>query len=242
MVLCGSVLFGPVRRGRFGGHGMECSATDWLDGVRHGPVLAGGDGQCAARRVMAMAGKARCFKVCSGLDMRCRARCGAGRIHKTRRQKMIYQWKMDGLYSVPAQAAGEELERIYDERGKIDPADVVDESRPETAVLHPCFEWRDDVAADKYREEQARSLVRCIVTVQESDGAAPVKVRAFFHADEAYHPTAVIIREEDKYEQLVRAALGELASFRRKYSVLSNLDKLRAVFSAIDDMVGGVSA
>lgn len=155
---------------------------------------------------------------------------------------MVYQWKTPGLYNVQAQEAGEELERIYGERGKLDAADVVDESRPETAVLHPCFEWRDEIAAEKYREEQARALVRCVVTVQETDGQKPVEVRAFFHVQETYHPTSVIIQEEDKYTTLLQKALGELAAFRKKYTVLSGRDELKEMFAAIDAAIGGKTA
>ena len=155
---------------------------------------------------------------------------------------MVYQWKTNGIYPVPAQSAGTELSRIYNERGKLDAADVVDESRPDDAVLHPCFEWRNDVAAEKYREEQARALVRCVVMVQEADGQKPVEVRAFFHVQETYHPTSVIIQEEDKYTTLLQRALGELAAFRKKYAVLSGRDELKEMFAAIDAAIGGKSA
>lgn len=50
---------------------------------------------------------------------------------------MVYKWKMPGLYDIPAQAAGEELDRIYEEKGELQARDVVNESRPETAPLHP---------------------------------------------------------------------------------------------------------
>lgn len=119
------------------------------------------------------------------------------------------RWCPDGTYGTGPNGKME-LERIYSEHGKLDAADVVDESRPETAVLHSCFEWRDDVAAEKYREEQARALVRCVVTVQEAEGQKPVEVRAFFHIQETYHPTSVIIQEEDKYITLLQTALLSL--------------------------------
>ena len=42
---------------------------------------------------------------------------------------MVYQWKIPTLYSVDAQTAGEELERIYNERGELSPKDVVEIGR-----------------------------------------------------------------------------------------------------------------
>ena len=73
---------------------------------------------------------------------------------------MIYKWKVAGLMPVDAQTAGEELNRIYTKNGALNPADIVDESRPEDAPLHDCFEWRDDVAAEKYREQQDAPGIR----------------------------------------------------------------------------------
>lgn len=147
---------------------------------------------------------------------------------------MTYQWKLPGLYDVPAQDAGTELERIYQQNGKIDPADIVNESRPETAVLHPCFEWRDEIAAEKWRERQARGICNCIIVVEEQEDKPPIAVRAFFHTQGSYHPTPVIIQEEDKYNDLYQSALRELTAFRKKFSILSDREGLAAIFTAID--------
>lgn len=147
---------------------------------------------------------------------------------------MIYDWKFDSLYPVSAQAAGEELERIYTERGAINPVDVVDESRPEDAVLHPCFEWRDKIAAEKWREQQARGICNCIVTRAEVKNKGSVEVRAVMHVQGAYHPTAVIIQQQDKYTELYHAALRELEAFQKKFAILSDHKGLKAIFSAIE--------
>lgn len=147
---------------------------------------------------------------------------------------MVYQWNLPGLYSVSAQDAGQELERIYDERGKLDPPDIVEESRPDGAVLHPCFEWRDEVAAEKYREEQARHICRCIVRVEERENKEPLVCRAVLNVQGSYHPISVIVRENDKYNELLQSAKRELASFRKKFAVLSDRGELKAVFEAID--------
>lgn len=150
---------------------------------------------------------------------------------------MVYDWKVPCLYSVSAQDAGEELERIYGERGKIDAADVVDDSRPVDAVLHPCFEWRDDIAAEKYREQQARKILTCLVTVRELEGNDSVQVRALFHVQGTYQPTQVIIQNTDKYNALYQTAIKELSAFRKKFSIISDRDELKEIFSAIDSVI-----
>ena len=47
---------------------------------------------------------------------------------------------------IAAQVVGEELARI-EASGELTPATVVEASRPETAPLHPAFEWDDPTAA-----------------------------------------------------------------------------------------------
>lgn len=66
---------------------------------------------------------------------------------------------------VDAQTAGEELERIREDRGLLTPGAVVEESRPEDAPLHPVFEWRDPVAAEQWREHQASQLIKRVRVV-----------------------------------------------------------------------------
>jgi len=44
--------------------------------------------------------------------------------------------------------------------GILTPSAVVDEARPEDSPLHAAFEWDDSIAAEKYRLEQARRLLR----------------------------------------------------------------------------------
>lgn len=50
-----------------------------------------------------------------------------------------------------------EIEKRF---GTVTPRIVVDLARDENHPLHGEFEWRDGVAAEKFREEQARELIR----------------------------------------------------------------------------------
>lgn len=136
---------------------------------------------------------------------------------------MVYQFKLPGLYPVSAQTAGEELHRIYADKGQLKPADVVDESRPTSAPLHPCFEWDDEVAAEKYREVQAGNLIRSITVVHETPAHEPVEVRAFVKPMETYAPIEVVVNSEEQMAALLESALSELKSFEKKYATLSKL-------------------
>ena len=143
---------------------------------------------------------------------------------------MTYKWKLPGVIPVDAQTAGDELERIYQERGELNPADIVEESRSEDAPLHPCFEWDDQTAAEKYRESQASLIIRSIVTVADGRNE-PQEVRAYVHVENTYRPVSVVVESRDYMEELLKTALLELAAFQRKYNALSSL---RPVFEAIE--------
>lgn len=143
---------------------------------------------------------------------------------------MVYKWKVPGLMPVDAQTAGEEIDRLYQSKGRILPEDIVEASKDESAPLHPCFEWDDTVAAHKYRCSQAASIIRLIVT----EDISPTKeyaVRAFVHTEDCYKPTSVVVNSEDAMETLLKTAMSELFAFRRKYESLSALSP---VFKAIE--------
>ena len=70
---------------------------------------------------------------------------------------MVYKWKT-GYHKVDAETAGKELNRIKKKRGLTAKA-VVDESRDPKARLHKEFEWNDNIAAERFREQQARILI-----------------------------------------------------------------------------------
>ena len=143
---------------------------------------------------------------------------------------MTYQWKTPYFMPVDAQSAGVELDRIYKKHGNLIPSNVVEESRDETSVLHPCFEWNDAAAAEKYRETQAGLILRNITVVSESVGNEE-PVRAFVSVQKSYQPIEIVLSDQEKTEELLRNALKELVSFKAKYNTLS---MLKPVFDAIE--------
>ena len=148
-----------------------------------------------------------------------------------------YNWISQSVYKVSADDAGAEFERML-KTGDLTAERIVDESRPEDAVLHNEFEWNDSIAAEKYRREQARTMLRCLIKV--TDDRPPT--RAFFTIDYtykrkgAYEPIEVIVADDQKADKLLKIALGELKAFRKKYDSLSQLAYL---FKVIDKFLEG---
>lgn len=120
-------------------------------------------------------------------------------------------------FGIDPQSAGEELERIRQRDKTIRPEVVVDEARPEDAVLHPAFEWRDPEAAEKYRQIQARQLIKKVrVICPEPQPVASVYARVA-------PPSAPIepaMEQHDPLAHELSKTVGSLVETRRQLTEL----------------------
>ena len=131
---------------------------------------------------------------------------------------MVYKWDKGSRFSVSAQVAGEVCEEL-EKKGELTARNLVAVSRPDDAPLHKCFNWNNEEAAELYREQQGRHLIRCLITVPENN---VVSTRAYFNIvrnESEYHSINVILEDQDKYEAMMEMALKELQAFEKKYAV-----------------------
>ena len=117
------------------------------------------------------------------------------------------------------------------------PQQIVDKARDESTELHKCFEWDDSIAAEKYRCEQARHVIRMLVVSREpkKDDPKPHTVRVIMSTndnDNHYQQVQIAVRNEDSYQKLLKKALEELDAFKRKYSTIAELEN---VIEAIEE-------
>lgn len=160
--------------------------------------------------------------------------------------RIVYEFKSGfQVRGTDAQTAGEVMAALSASQGGLTPARLVDRSRDLHAPLHGYFEWDEGKAAERYREEQARYLMRSVTVVRiEGDDheravTARGPIRAFVPASEkanVYEPIQVVVRTQDKREGLLRQAKADMAAFVRKYRVLSELD---GVMTAIEGYLEG---
>lgn len=133
-----------------------------------------------------------------------------------------------------------ELEQLAGaaEGGLLKPEQVVSFARanPQSA-LHSHFEWNDSEAAEKYRLDQARTIIRAQVTVSR---VAAVRCRAFVSVPSdresggGYRRTDTVL-QSDRRSQLIECACKELTGFRTRYAYLPEMgplfDRINAVVS-----------
>ncbi len=144
---------------------------------------------------------------------------------------MIYKWVTGSRISVSAQTAGEVCDEL-ESKGKLTPEMLVDVSRPEDAPLHSAFEWNDETAAEKYRESQARYIIRSLEVQRES--SEPTRAFVTLKRTEStheYHSIGAILRNSEDTAMMLDRAKSEMEAFRRKYGKLA---ELASVMAAID--------
>jgi hypothetical protein len=143
---------------------------------------------------------------------------------------------MEKYYSMPGGVlnktqsviAGEEIERITNKHGCCKPKILVKESKRETAPCHPFFTWDNSVAADKCREDEARSIIRSVRIVRDEypPQEQPV-IRAFVNVvasdsesdfeGHGYIPVSRAANHAEYAEQVLSNAKKELQQWQHRY-------------------------
>jgi hypothetical protein len=152
---------------------------------------------------------------------------------------MVYKFRTNHLNKIlDPQVVGERLEYLKKSYNMLTPECVVDDSRPPEAPLHHYFEWRDDIAAEKYRNDQASHLIRTLVVVipQTKQGEKKdIVTRAYVNIKEeegrGYLSVDAVMSTPNLRQQLLETALHDLEIWQNKYNTL---EELSSVYIAIE--------
>ena len=136
---------------------------------------------------------------------------------------MTFEWKPGSRFKVDANTAGAVCEQL-EAAGNLSAKSLLDVSRPKDAPLHSEFEWNDSIAAEKFREGQARNIINHLVVRLDEKPDTPV--RGFFQITQQeprYTNVNAILTHRDLRAELIQQALEEMAAFQRKYGTLTEL-------------------
>jgi len=129
---------------------------------------------------------------------------------------------------IDADTVGEELHRIWEESGeRLEPADVVQSARHKASPLHPCFEWNNAQAGERWRLVQARQLIKCVRVVAADGSTRPAFVHVRIKEENVrrfYQSTDVVVERPTEYA-------GALAAARRK------LAQAKAAFDEVEQLI-----
>lgn len=151
---------------------------------------------------------------------------------------MIYKPAPDcAINKEQAQRYGERIAALEEEFGGVGVSTIVQDAKREDSPLHDYFEWDDQVAAQEYRVEQARYLIRHINVVVKKPNGEEEEVRAFHSVTAKVISPAVnekgvnfvslqsALSDEEWRQEIVGKAFKELESWRRRYATYKELAK-----------------
>lgn len=133
----------------------------------------------------------------------------------------------------------EELARLGSKGdGILYPEDVVRAAKSTKSPLHNHFDWNDGVAAEKWRLEQARRLIRVYVTVIDADGPKEIRGYVSLSPDRmgkgGYRTMVDVLKNIRMRGQLLDDAIDDLQRLRTKYRALKELADVFAAISEIE--------
>ena len=168
-----------------------------------------------------------------------KARSGRARQARNARKekRMVYKWE-GYKYNVSANIVGAHCEAIEARNGKVTSKDLVDDARDESSELHSLFEWDDAIAGEKYRRNQAQTILAALKIVIEDKPKEAVTVKAFVNvspeprSNASYVNVKAALENEEHKNAVLANAKRELYIVRMKYNTLAELSK---VWAAIDE-------
>ena len=177
------------------------------------------------------AGVARCGESRTGI-------AGKAAIGRTgmERQDMAYKFRDGGTQrnGVTAEKTWKRLEAIRKREGDLTPIAIVNDARPEQAVLHPHFTWDDMVAGENWRAFEARNLVRSVVVVEaDSSQVKDMMVSVETVDGRGYKPASVAVQTEDDFSSAHRMLMGKLSGIA---AALDDLKRIAAGSERSDAM------
>jgi hypothetical protein len=126
------------------------------------------------------------------------------------------------------QKIGEALAKIKQAtNGRCNSKTILDAARDSKNYLHRFFEWRDSVAAEKYRQEQARELVACIDIVEnegrKNEKRLPAFVSLVDKGGRGYHTVQDVLDSAHLQDLALRQAENDLAAYEKRLAQFADI-------------------
>jgi hypothetical protein len=136
----------------------------------------------------------------------------------------------DGPLTIPnakkasAQKIGTALAQIAEQqKGRLTPPAVVEAARSNRHPLHQYFEWDNDVAAEAYRLDQARTLIRSVAVVDDNEDSKPAYLSISDKAGTSYRAVEEVLDSAELQSAVLAAAERDLIAFEKRYRQLQDI-------------------
>lgn len=138
-----------------------------------------------------------------------------------------------------AKLVGEHIEMLRERfKGELTPQDILDDARNNNSPLHSFFEWDDGAAAEAYRLQQARGLIRSVVAIYVREDRPAIRQKAYVHIPERsaphYREASHAMSQKKTREMVLKRAWSELQAWKSRYKDLQEFAGLINIIEVID--------
>lgn len=117
--------------------------------------------------------------------------------------------------------------------------DLVEASRSKSSPTHKMFEWDDSIAGPKYREEQARLILRTVRVEYLSGDGEKKEVRAFSRVarddkGNGFAKTIDAMEDPDDRDYILNQSLAGLRAWRRRWNELNDVAAVAKAVQYVD--------
>jgi len=140
-------------------------------------------------------------------------------------------------------AIREELQALVS-NGRLNPEDVVEAARNPNSSLHTYFTWDDTEAAESYRLQEARALIRRVkVNVIRTDDAI-VRVPSFVRSSQGkgYQNIAVMVTNKPDHIGTILIALAQVSTMLKNLAAPELDDLIKQTDQLREDLQSKQSA
>tara|TARA_R110000824_G_scaffold151585_2_gene322590 strand:+ start:187 stop:663 length:477 start_codon:yes stop_codon:yes gene_type:complete len=157
----------------------------------------------------------------------------------------MYIWKEGARWGGDAQSVGDRLDGLST-NGHITPAEVLKDAAKKSSPLHRYFVWEDKQAAQLYRLDQARKLIRSVQIKVSEDEMTPRFVHVKVDQSSSYVQTEVAIINPNYWDSVKADVLSEINSAKRKLDNLKMVEtkasRIKAIINTQDHLEKAASA
>lgn len=122
------------------------------------------------------------------------------------------------------------LRSLYIQKGVLRVEDALEHAASPESPLHSLLEWNDTAAGAKYRHLQMLQIIRRVKIHIIRPEQEPRPVRMFISRPSmrgnGYEHIEEVANDQEKMNELLQSALGDLKAFQRRYEMLSELSEL----------------
>jgi hypothetical protein len=139
---------------------------------------------------------------------------------------MEYAWKKGIRFKADPNKTGELLEIISSRYGIVTPQLVLKEGSDPDSVIHSEFEWNDEKAANLYRIDTARRIIRHLRVVSKgSITDEPVYVHVTEGDRSYYQKTYVAVENPDIWAKVMIEERIRLQTIKKRLDTLKSIEK-----------------